>query len=138
MDTQSRSVFCARLRASHSNIVTENTRKSVVIRPISPRNLISSSGSRFPKLSKLIRLRQAVTSGWLFSGSAKCWIRPGLLDSLIMPLNQLLYKLDPKCTRKMLHVVLSLAQYLEDFKIFCEQHVTRGNRTKHLGYGVLP
>ena len=51
-----------------------------------------------------------------------------------MPLNQLLYKLDPKCTRKMLHVVLSLAQYLEDFKIFCEQHVEIEQSTWDMEY----
>ena len=38
-----------------------------------------------------------------------------------MPSN-LLYRLDPKCTRKILDVVRSLSPYLEEFKTFCVQH----------------
>ena len=52
----------------------------------------------------------------------KCRIRPRLLEGLIMPSIQLLYRLDPKCTRKILDVVRSLSPYLEEFKTFCVQH----------------
>jgi hypothetical protein len=59
----------------------------------------------------------------------QCRIHKGLLNHLIMPSSRLLFFLDPKRTRKLVDVYAALQPCLEDFRMFCDQHLESNKET---------
>jgi hypothetical protein len=52
----------------------------------------------------------------------KCRIIKRLIDKLIMPVNWLMYRMDPDCSRPLADVCAALKPYLQIYHIFLEQH----------------
>jgi hypothetical protein len=80
-----------------------------------------------PVYLKIQRFHADKLQAHLAGGGTKvdfiCRIRKPLLNNLIMPSNKLMYKVDPKCTKKVSEMHKLLAPHLADFSDFMEQHV---------------